>query len=82
MKTIIKSLLFLLPVMMLHTAEAAVQKQGNPPCNHMIQAGDTLFDIAVAYYNGDGSQWTKIADANGIPHDNPVIVVGNPLKIP
>jgi nucleoid-associated protein YgaU len=48
----------------------------------MIQAGDTLFDIAVAYYNGDGSQWTKIADANGIPHDNPVIVVGNPLKIP
>jgi len=30
MKAIFKSLLFLLPVMVLHTAEAAIQKQGNP----------------------------------------------------
>jgi hypothetical protein len=43
MKTIAKSLLFLLTAMMLHTAEAAVQKQGNP---YTVQSGDTLFDIA------------------------------------
>jgi len=34
--------------MVLHTAEATVQKQGNP-CT--LQQGDTLFDIAQAYYN-------------------------------
>lgn len=78
MKTIVKSLLFLLPVMMLHTAEAAVQKMGNP---YTVQSGDTLFDIAQAYY-GDGNQWRKIADANHIPQDNPVIVVGTQLTIP
>jgi len=43
--------------MILHSAEAAVQKAGNP---YTVKEGDTLFDIAQAYYN-DGNQWQKIA---------------------
>jgi nucleoid-associated protein YgaU len=31
------------------------RKQGNPPTTHTVEAGDTLFDIAQAYY-GDGNQ--------------------------
>lgn len=40
------------------------RKQGNPPTVHTVEAGDTLFDIAQAYY-GDGNQWLKISAANG-----------------
>ncbi|GAX43974.1 hypothetical protein NIES4075_49890 [Tolypothrix sp. NIES-4075] len=40
------------------------RKQGNPPTTHTVEAGDTLFDIAQAYY-GDGNQWQKISAANG-----------------
>jgi LysM repeat protein len=40
------------------------RKQGNPPTTHTVEAGDTLFDIAQAYY-GDGNQWPKISAANG-----------------
>ncbi len=40
------------------------RKQGNPPTSHTVEAGDTLFDIAQAYY-GDGDQWPKISAANG-----------------
>lgn len=39
-------------------------KQGNPPTVHTVEAGDTLFDIAQAYY-GDGNQWSKVSAANG-----------------
>ena len=74
----VKSLLFLLPVMVLHTAEAAVQKQGN---SYTVQSGDTLFDIAQAYYK-DGNQWQKIAQANNIDVNNPIIRVGDKLTIP
>jgi LysM repeat protein len=35
--------------MILHSAEAAVQKAGNP---YTVKEGDTLFDIAQAYYKG------------------------------
>ena len=84
MKTIFKSLLFLLPVMILHSAEAAVQKAGNP---YTVKEGDTLFDIAQAYYN-DGNQWQKIAQdpANkgkiGGDPNNPIIHAGDQLNIP
>jgi nucleoid-associated protein YgaU len=49
--------------MVLHSAEAAVQKQGNPPTDYLVKDGDALFDIAQAYY-GDGNLYTKIQDAN------------------
>ena len=71
-------MLFLLPVLVLNSAEAAVQKGANP---YTVQSGDTLFDIAQAYY-GDGNQWQKIAQANGIDVNNPIIVVGTKLNIP
>jgi len=46
-----------------------------------VQSGDTLFDIAQAYY-GDGNEWQKIAQANGIDVNKPIIVVGSKLIIP
>jgi 5'-nucleotidase/UDP-sugar diphosphatase len=30
---------------------------------HVITAGDTLWDLAKTYY-GDGTMWSKIAEAN------------------
>lgn len=84
MKTIIKPLLFLFAVLALHTAEAAVQKEGNP---YTVKEGDTLFDIAQAYYN-DGTKWQQIANdpANkgkiGGDSNNPIIHVGDQLTIP
>jgi nucleoid-associated protein YgaU len=78
MKTVFKQALFLLIALVLQSSEAAVQKQGNP---YTVQSGDTLFDIAQAYY-GDGNQWQKIAQADGIDVNNPIIVVGAKLTIP
>ena len=84
MKAILKSLLLLLPVLVLSTAEAAVQKEGNP---YTVKEGDTLFDIAQAYY-GDGTKWQMIANdpANtgkiGGDSNNPIIHVGDQLTIP
>ena len=78
MKMISRALLVLLPVMFLHTADATVQKQGNP---YTVQNGETLFDIAQACYR-DGNQWRKIAQANGIDENNPIIIIGSRLNIP
>jgi nucleoid-associated protein YgaU len=70
--------------MVLYTAEAAVQKEGNP---YTVKEGDTLFDIAAAYY-GDGAKWQQIANdpANkgkiGGDANNPIIHVGDQLNIP
>ncbi len=56
------------------------QKQpGVPPAQHTVQNGDLLFDIAQAYY-GDGNQWQKIADTNGITPES--LYVGQQLTIP
>jgi 5'-nucleotidase / UDP-sugar diphosphatase len=41
----------------------AEKQPGVPPNMHTIQNGDTLFDLAQAYYN-DGSKWTEIQKAN------------------
>jgi nucleoid-associated protein YgaU len=57
-----------------------VDKNGNPPTTHPVKDDERLFDIAQAYY-GDGNQWQKIADANGIkkPED---LKSGQVLQIP
>lgn len=56
------------------------RKQGQPPCTHIVEAGDTLFDIATTYY-GDGNLWGKISTANGnIQPEN--LQVGQKLQIP
>jgi predicted chitinase/LysM repeat protein len=55
------------------------RKQGNPPTTHTVEAGDTLFDIAQAYY-GDGNQWSKISAANGNIQP-PGLQVGQQLQI-
>jgi predicted chitinase/LysM repeat protein len=56
------------------------RKQGNPPTSHTVEAGDTLFDIAQAYY-GDGNQWLKISAANGNIQPQS-LQVGQQLQIP
>lgn len=49
----------------------------------VVQRGDCLWNIAAnANVYNNGSKWPVIADANGIPRSNPVIYVGNILKIP
>ncbi|WP_411033451.1 5'-nucleotidase C-terminal domain-containing protein [Shinella sp. BYT-45] len=47
---------------------------------HVIVRGDTLWDIAKAAY-GDGTQWRKIAEANGNPRPR-ALHVGTELSIP
>ncbi len=62
------------------------KKQGNPPIDHTVENGDTLFDIAQAYY-GDGNQWRKIAQAPANRKDNRDLTpeslkVGQKIRIP
>jgi len=56
------------------------RKHGNPPTIHTVEAGDTLFDIAQAYYD-DGEQWQKISVANGNVQPSS-LQVGQQLQIP
>lgn len=52
--------------------------------NHTVVTGDTLWEIAEAYY-GNGGDWVKIADANGVGYlanGNPLIMPGQVLSIP
>ena len=56
--------------------------QGTPPCTYTVQSGDTLFDIAQAYY-GDGNQYQKIVDANKDQNVTPAtLMVGSTIQIP
>jgi LysM repeat protein len=58
------------------------KKQGQPPCDHKVEDGDTFSNLALAYY-GDGSDAMskKIADANpGVSPTN--LKIGQKLKIP
>lgn len=48
--------------------------------NYTFTSGDTLWKLAVAYY-GDGTQWSKIADANNIA-DPTNIAIGTIVTIP
>ena len=57
-------------------------KQGQPPCDHKVEAGDTFSNLAAAYYNdGSDEMSKKIADAN--PGVSPTgLEVGQTIKIP
>lgn len=48
--------------------------------SHVVKAGERLWDIAVTYC-GDGTKWTRIADANGIRRPE-LLQVGARLIIP
>lgn len=55
--------------------------QGN---SYTVVSGDTLWEISEAVY-GTGTQWHKIADANGVSYlsnGNPLILPGQTLTIP
>jgi nucleoid-associated protein YgaU len=59
-----------------------VTAQGKPPCTYTVQSGDTLFDIAQAYY-GDGNQYQKIVGANKDQNVTPAtLVAGSTIQIP
>jgi nucleoid-associated protein YgaU len=51
-----------------------------PVVTHVVQPKDTLWSIATKYY-GDGKQWKRIAEANGIA-DATKLRVGAALTIP
>lgn len=49
---------------------------------HIIQQGDSLYTLAVKYYN-DGSKWHKISDANKkVLKDQKSLKIGQELVIP
>ena len=50
------------------------------PKNVTVVKGDTLWNYAVKYY-GDGTKWTKIAEANGVK-DPKKLQIGTILEIP
>lgn len=52
--------------------------------SYTVVSGDTLWEIAEAVY-GNGSDWHKIAEANGVTYmfnGNPLIIPGQVLNIP
>jgi nucleoid-associated protein YgaU len=48
--------------------------------SHRVEKGDTLFALAKRFY-GDGSQFRRIADANGLDPEEP-LRAGRELRIP
>jgi len=62
------------------TAEAPAALAPNTPTNHVIAAGDTLWDLAEQFY-GDGALWKKISEANGTPAPRH-LTIGKDLQIP
>ena len=50
---------------------------------HVVQKGDTLYNLARKYYNNDQTQWRRIWQANQaqVPDPN-VLKVGQQLVIP
>ena len=52
----------------------------NTPTNHVIAAGDTLWDLSKQFY-GEGALWKKISDANGTPAPRH-LTIGKELQIP
>ena len=59
-------------------APATPKEEG--PRTHTVSGGDTLFALAKRYY-GSGTQWTRIAEANGLSEGDP-LRVGQSLRIP
>ncbi|EPE95388.1 5'-nucleotidase C-terminal domain-containing protein [Rhizobium grahamii] len=62
------------------TAEAPAALAPNTPTNHVIAAGDTLWDLAKQFY-GEGALWQKISEANGKPAPRH-LTIGKELQIP
>ncbi|RDL50093.1 Trifunctional nucleotide phosphoesterase protein YfkN [Ensifer sp. M14] len=60
--------------------DAAVSTTASGPQKHVIAKGDTLWDLAKAFY-GDGAVWAKISAANGKPAPRH-LHVGTELEIP
>lgn len=60
--------------------EAAPAPPAPAAQTHTVEGGDTLWAIAERFY-GDGNQYQRIADANGIPNPD-LINVGQVLTIP
>jgi len=61
-------------------AKLDAKKKGTSSKSYSVKKGDTLWDLAVKYY-GDGTQWKKIARANGVK-DPKKLQIGTKLKIP
>ncbi|MBB3317197.1 5'-nucleotidase [Rhizobium sp. BK181] len=61
-------------------AEAPAALAPNTPTNHVIAAGDTLWDLAKQFY-GEGALWQKISEANGKPAPRH-LAIGKELQIP
>ncbi|NRP22858.1 Trifunctional nucleotide phosphoesterase protein YfkN [Ensifer adhaerens] len=61
-------------------AGAAATTPASGPQKHVIAKGDTLWDLAKAFY-GDGALWAKISAANGKPAPRH-LHVGTELEIP
>lgn len=62
------------------TATATSSSAPSPQKTYTVVSGDTLWRIAVKYYN-DGTQWPKIADANGVKNPR-LLQIGTVLTIP
>ncbi|MEK1871606.1 MAG: 5'-nucleotidase C-terminal domain-containing protein [Rhizobium altiplani] len=62
------------------TAAAPAALAPNTPTNHVIAAGDTLWDLSKQFY-GEGALWKKISDANGTPEPRH-LTIGKELQIP
>jgi nucleoid-associated protein YgaU len=64
-----------------------VRQHDELPCVHIVQEGDTLYEIAQAYY-GVGDMWERIAQAQGnlTPDGSPLnpdtLQVGQRIVIP
>ncbi|NVD41571.1 5'-nucleotidase C-terminal domain-containing protein [Ensifer sp. HO-A22] len=61
-------------------SDAAATTPATGPQKHVIAKGDTLWDLAKAFY-GDGALWAKISAANGKPAPRH-LHVGTELEIP
>ncbi|UXE64113.1 MAG: LysM peptidoglycan-binding domain-containing protein [Woronichinia naegeliana WA131] len=58
------------------------RKQGQPPCQHTVESGDTFSNLALAYY-GDGSDVNSQRIANANPGVSATgLQIGQQLQIP
>lgn len=63
------------------TTPTQAEEKGEIKGTYVVKAGDTLSSIAEEVY-GSSQNWREIAQANEIALDQPVIQVGQELKLP